>query len=193
MLNRLWGAPAKLERRLSRGNKNGGARSVERPLVTMLAGTHVETFWRTLEDPDLAIGSGFVNRLAPFCVERGRSLPITRDPDERAAAEIREHLARLASLDPRQVQLNAPAERLWVEYSTEHDRRIGQLGYPKSAIVKRGCAILRPSISSNVIGPLSGCSLSISRTSARKASAVDSVLLNVLMPNCPARSMHYLA
>jgi hypothetical protein len=137
MLNRLWGAPAKLERRLSKGSRNGGARSVERPLVTMLAGTHVETFWRNLEDPDLAIGSGFVNRLAPFCVERGRSLPMTRDPDERAAAELREHLTRLASLDPRDVRLNATAERLWVEYSTEHGRRIGQLGYPTSAVVKR--------------------------------------------------------
>ena len=137
MLNRLWGAPPKLDRVLSSRGQAGGARSVERPLVSLLAGTHVQTFWRNLEDPELAIGSGFVNRLAPFCVARGRSLPITREPDPQLAAAIRAHLAKLAALEPRSVSLTSTAERLWVEYSTEHDRRIGEFGYPKSAVVKR--------------------------------------------------------
>ncbi len=137
MLNRLWSAPQRLDRRLSKRNRDGGDRSVERPLVCLLAGTHVSTFWRQLDDPELAIGSGFVNRLAPFCVERGRSLELTREPDEQRADEIRKHLKRLTELDSAKVRLSPQSQKLWIEYAREHERRIAELEHPRSAVMKR--------------------------------------------------------
>ena len=137
-LNRLWGAPRKLDRNLSSRNGGPGARSVDRPLVSFIAGTQVQTFWRHLQDPELAIGAGFVNRLVPFVVERSnRSLPVTRAPDVDASARVRGELARLATLDEHEVTLSGQASELWAGFSSEHDRRVGDLSYPRSALEKR--------------------------------------------------------
>jgi hypothetical protein len=137
MLNRLWSAPARFDRNLSKRNRDCGARSIENPRVSLVAGSHVETFWGYLQDPDLAIASGFVNRLATFCVERSRSLAITRRPDEAGSEQIRAHLGALTELEHQEVPLSGEGERLWREYSEEHDRRIAVLERIDAAVMKR--------------------------------------------------------
>lgn len=137
MLNRLWGGPAYLDRNLSKRNKDGGARRLERPFVCLLGGTHPETFWLTLGDDRLAIAGGFVNRLAVFAAETGRSLPRTAAPDETAARELRDHLAMMTRLEPGLVVLAPDAEALWDEFAQDHDERIRGLSVVLASVTKR--------------------------------------------------------
>jgi hypothetical protein len=137
MINRLWSAPARFERRLSSRNKDGGVREIERPMVSIIGATQIGVFWQMLEDPEIAIVSGFVNRLVPFVVQRGRSLPVTREPDSQHAAKIRAHLARLAAPPERQVTLGDRAEARWREFSAWHDQRIAEAGFPLADVLKR--------------------------------------------------------
>ncbi len=137
MLNRLWGSPAYLDRNLSKRNKDGGARRLERPFVCLLGGTHPETFWLTLGDDRLAIAGGFVNRLAVFAAETGRSLPRTAAPDETAARALRAHLAKLSRLEPALVELAPNAEPLWDEFAQDHDARIQGLSVVLASVTKR--------------------------------------------------------
>jgi hypothetical protein len=138
MLNILWTGPACLDRNLSRRNKDGGGpRRIEKPFLCLLGGTHATTFWRYVGDPILAIGSGFVNRLAVFAVERGRSLAITDELDPETGAEIRAHLERLTRLDDRALALDAPAVRRWRDYSVAHDERLHGLAQDVAAVTKR--------------------------------------------------------
>jgi hypothetical protein len=137
MLNRLWSAPAYLDRNLSRRAPGGGARRIERPFACLLGGTHPETFWIHVGDDRLAIASGFVNRLCVYVVERGWSLPMTAAPDETAAAQLREHLERLTRLAPEEVRLVGAAEALWRDFAADHDERLGRLDYVRSSVAKR--------------------------------------------------------
>jgi hypothetical protein len=137
MLNQLWNAPPKLDRNTSKLNRSGGARSVSHPLVSVLAGTQVETFWRHLADPDLAIACGFVNRLAPFCVLRARGLPLTADPDEALIGQIRSRMESFTKLEPRKIVLADDAKPLWIEYSTEHDRTVQRLERIEAEVTRR--------------------------------------------------------
>ena len=66
------------------------------PFVALMGGTHPDSFWYLVGDDALAISSGFLNRVAPFLVEKGRSLPVTQKPDE----EIE---SRLASMRPGEI------------------------------------------------------------------------------------------
>jgi hypothetical protein len=139
MLNRLWGAPRYLDRNLSKRTANGGARRIERPFACMIACTQPETFWGSLGDDRLAIASGFVNRLAVFAVERGasRSLPRTQPPNESIAENLRAHLELMTTLDPAEVKLDASAERVWDDFSREHDERIAQMDMIRASVAKR--------------------------------------------------------
>ncbi|MHC4340384.1 MAG: bifunctional DNA primase/polymerase [Planctomycetota bacterium] len=138
MLNRLWDAPAFLDRNLSnRARTGGGARRAERPRVCLLGGTHPDTFWRTISDPTLAIAGGFVNRLAVFVVERGRSLEETAEPDARAGAQLREHLGAMCNLPVSPVGLTDDSRRLWREFSRQRERRLAELPAERAAIAKR--------------------------------------------------------
>jgi hypothetical protein len=137
VLNRLWSAPEHLDRNLSKRNPNGGARRVERPFACLIGGTQPETFWRTIGDPDLAVASGFVNRLAVFAAKPGQSLPRTAAPDERAATALRQHLAELTRLAPGCVSLARGAEALWDEFAQDHDRRIRTLPGLFASVGKR--------------------------------------------------------
>ena len=114
MLNDLYSAPACLHRNLRRRNKSAPAiRAAYKPFVCIVGGTHPDTFWRLIGDDALAISSGFVNRLAPFLVEKGRSLPVTEEPDAKAAQHLREHLVSLSVRDQRtHVSIPEPAGTL---------------------------------------------------------------------------------
>jgi hypothetical protein len=102
-----------------------------------LAGTHPETFWRTIGDPTLAIAGGFVNRLAFFYVENGRSLPRTESPDEALALDLREHLEKLTRMESEVVELSTAAEPTWISFSSSHDARLRDLPVDEAACVKR--------------------------------------------------------
>jgi hypothetical protein len=137
MLNRLWNAPSYLDRILSKRNKDGGARRLEWPFTCLLGGTQPETFWRTIGDADLAIASGFVNRLAVFAAKPGPSLLRTAAPDECAAEALRLHLAELRGLQPARVALAPNAEALWDEFAEDHEARIRSLPTLLASVAKR--------------------------------------------------------
>jgi hypothetical protein len=138
MFNRLWGAPRYLDRNLSgRGREGAGRRRISEPFACLLAGTHPETFWRTIGDPTLAIAGGFVNRLAFFYVENGRSLPRTESPDEALALDLREHLEKLTRMESEVVELSTAAEPTWISFSSSHDARLRDLPVDEAACVKR--------------------------------------------------------
>jgi hypothetical protein len=138
MFNRLWGAPRFLDRNLSkRGREGAGSRRISEPFACLLAGTHPETFWRTIGDATLAIAGGFVNRLAFFCVENGRSLPRTKSPDEALARDLREYLEKLTGMESEAVELSTAAEPVWISFSSGHDARLRGLPIDEAACIKR--------------------------------------------------------
>ena len=137
-LNDLWGAPAFIDRNLSRRSTGTPpTRRVDRPFVCLVGGTHPDTFWSLLGDDALAISGGFVNRLAPFLVTRGRSLPITEEPDPAAVAELHGHLRKLSTLEPRPLALERLAEERWIDFAMAQDAKLEGLSADLGAVTKR--------------------------------------------------------
>ena len=110
---------------------------MEKPFVSLVAGTHPDTFWNLIGDDALAISSGFVNRLAPFVVEKGRSLPITQEPDPKIGEELAKQLQNLTHLAPRELSLADDARERWIEFSTAHDKQLDGLWADQAAVTKR--------------------------------------------------------
>jgi hypothetical protein len=137
MLNRLWNAPPYLDRNLSKRNKDGGARRLDKPFACILGGIQPESFWLSIGDDRLAIASGFVNRFAVFASNAATSLPRTAPPDERAAEELRRYLVSLTRLPDTCVSLAPDAESLWDDFAQDHDARLRDMAMLSASVTKR--------------------------------------------------------